>query len=72
MKKLLLLFLICFMGVLNARTIPTETIVIETSFSTESKTELLQKRKKTVSVKSYKRKSGKTVKAHKRRPPRKH
>ncbi|RKS23167.1 hypothetical protein CLV94_2072 [Flavobacterium endophyticum] len=69
MKKLFLLLLVsffCFGG--NAKTFEPLKIT-ETS---EAFFKGAQQRKKTVHVKSYKKKNGTTVKSHKRRSPRSH
>lgn len=76
MKRILLILFICLSGLINAkevknfRVLPVGITVVEMP-SKISSPEQEDKRKKTVSVKSYKRKNGTVVKAHKRRPPRK-
>lgn len=68
MRKLLIVLLILTFFVGTAKTFePLNSYEVK-----ETYTYYKQSRPKTVKVKSYKRKNGTVVKAHKRRAPRKH
>lgn len=77
MKRFLLLLFICLSSIINAREVKTPTnffnpVGVTIEPLSDAPEFQQDKRKKTVHVKSYKRKNGKVVKAHKRRPPRRH